>query len=40
MTIYTLTAVENEIPDVYNFAKKTDYDAKISDVESKFIAAA
>ena len=30
-----MTAVENEIPDVSNLVKKTDYDAKILDIEKK-----
>ena len=32
-----LTAVENKIPDVSSLAKKTDINAKISDVEKKII---
>ena len=35
-----LTAVENKIPDVSNLVKKTDYDANILDVESKYITTA
>ena len=34
-TTSALTAVENKIPDVSNLVKKTDYDAKILDVEKK-----
>ena len=30
-----MTAVENEIPDVNNLIRKTDYDTKISDIEKK-----
>ena len=30
-----MTAVENKIPDVSNVVKKTDYDAKILDIENK-----
>ena len=30
-----LNVVDNKIPDVSNLIKKTDYDAKISDIESK-----
>ena len=30
-----MTAVENKIPDVNNLVKKTDYDAKISEIEKK-----
>ena len=30
-----LTAVENKIPDVSNLVKKTDYDAKVLDIEKK-----
>ena len=30
-----MTAVENEIHDVSNVLKKTDYDAKILDIENK-----
>ena len=30
-----LTAVENKIPDVRSLVKKTNYDAKISETESK-----
>ena len=34
-----MTAIENKIPDVSNLVKKTDYDydAKISDIENKYI---
>ena len=35
-----MTAVENKIPDVSNLVKKTDYDAKISDIKSKCFATA
>ena len=31
----TLTAVENKIPDVSSLVKKTDYNAKINDIEKK-----
>ena len=30
-----MTAVENKIPDVSSLVKKTDYDAKILDIEKK-----
>ena len=35
-----MTAVENNIPDVINLVKekKTDYDAKVSDIRSKYIS--
>ena len=32
-TNYTLTAVENRIPDVSSLVKKTDYDTKILDIK-------
>ena len=32
-----MNAVENKIPDVSSLVKKTDYDAKISEIESKYI---
>ena len=32
-TNFALTAVENKIPDVSSLVKKTDYDAKILDIE-------
>ena len=35
VTNSALTAVENEIHDVSNVLKKTDYDAKILDIENK-----
>ena len=35
-----VTAVENEIPDVSNLVKKRIYDAKISDIHSKYITTA
>ena len=35
-----LTAVENKISDVSNLVKKTDYDAKILDIESNYITTA
>ena len=35
-TTAALTAVENKILDVSNLVKKTDYNAKISDIESKY----
>ena len=35
-----MTAVENKIPDVSNLVKKTDYDPKISDIESKYFTTA
>ena len=35
VTNSALTAVENKIPDVSNVVKKTDYDAKILDIENK-----
>ena len=39
-TISALTTVENKIPNVSNLAKKTDYDAKILDIENKHITTA
>ena len=39
VTNSALTVVENKIPDVSNLVKKTDYNAKISDIESKYITA-
>ena len=39
-TNFALTAVENIIPDVSNLVKKTYYDTKISDIESKYITTA
>ena len=36
----TLTAVENKISNVTNLIKKTDYGAKISDIESKYFTTA
>ena len=39
VTNSTLTVVENKIPDISNLVK-TDYNAKISDIESKYITAA
>ena len=39
-TTSALTAVENKIADVSSLVKKTDYDAKISDIQSKYIATA
>ena len=35
-----MTAVKNKIPDVSNLVKKTYYDAKILDIESKYFTAA
>ena len=35
-----LTAVENKITDVNNLVKKTDYDAKILDIKSKYFTTA
>ena len=35
-----VTAVENEIADVSNLVKKRIYDAKISDIQSKYITTA
>ena len=35
-TTADLNAVEIKIPDVINLVKKTDYDAKISDIESNY----
>ena len=36
-----MTAIENKIPDVSNLVKKkTDYDAKILDTESKYFTTA
>ena len=37
-TTTALTAVENEIPNVNNLVKKTDYDIKISETENKMTA--
>ena len=34
-TTTALTAVENEIPNVRNLIKKTDYNTKISETENK-----
>ena len=34
-TIIALTAVENEIPNVSNLAKKNDFETKISKIENK-----
>ena len=34
-TTTALTAVENEIPNVSNLVKKTDYNTKISETENK-----
>ena len=31
-----MTAVENKISDVSSLVKKTDYDVKVSDIESKY----
>ena len=31
------TEVENKIPDTSGLVKKTNYDAKISDIEGKFL---
>ena len=36
MATSTLTAIENKIPNVSNFVKKTDYNTKISEIEKKF----
>ena len=33
-----LTTVENKIPNVSDLVKKTDYDAKISEIENKYFA--
>ena len=35
-----MTTVENKSPDVSNLVKKTDYDAKIWDIESKYFTTA
>ena len=35
-----LTAVKNKIPHVSNLVKNTDYETKISDIETKYIATA
>ena len=35
-TTATLIAVENKIPSVTDLVKKTDYDAKISEIENKY----
>ena len=35
-----MTAIENKIPNVSNPVKKTDYDAKILDTESKYFTTA
>ena len=37
-TTATLTAVENKIPSVTDLVKKTDYDAKISEIENKYFS--
>ena len=39
-TIPALNAVENKIPNVSSLVKKTNYDAKTSDMESKYITTA
>ena len=39
-TTAALTAVENKIPDVSNLVKKTNYDAKILDLDSKYFTTA
>ena len=39
-TTAALTAIENNIPDISNQFKKTDYDAKTSDIESKHFTTA
>ena len=36
-TTSALTAVENKIPSISNLVKKTDYDAKVEEVENKMI---
>ena len=36
-TTAALTAVKNKIPNVINLVKKTDYHAKISDIEKKYL---
>ena len=36
-TNYALTAAENKIPDVNSLVKKTNCDAKISEIENKYI---
>ena len=35
-TTFVLTTVENRIPSTSNLLKKTDYNAKISEIEKKF----
>ena len=35
-----INKVENKIPSVGNLVKKTDYDAKIKDIEEKYLTAA
>ena len=35
-TTVALIAVENKIPEVSNLVKKTNYGAKISDIETKY----
>ena len=35
-----MTTVENKISDLSNLVKKTDYDAKMSDIENKYITTA
>ena len=39
-TSSALTAVENKTPRVSNLVKKTDYNTKISEIESKYITTA
>ena len=35
-----MTAIENKIPDISNLVTKTDYDAKILDLESEYVITA
>ena len=35
-----MTAIENKIPDISNLVTKTDYDAKILDLESEYVTTA
>ena len=35
LTTTALTAVENKIPDVSNFVRKTDYNTEINEIKNK-----
>ena len=34
-----LTAVENKLPNVLNWVKKTDYNTKVSEIENNYVTA-